>query len=92
MLSALDFCLSTPLQIAIAGNLLSRDTADLVERVFLHYLPNAVVGVGEPDSAPLLGGRGLTDGLATAYVCEHFSCKLPVTAPEELENLIASRE
>jgi len=36
------------------------------------------------DGVPLLEGRGLVDGRAAAYVCEHFVCQAPVTTPEEL--------
>jgi uncharacterized protein YyaL (SSP411 family) len=92
LLCALDFAFSTPSQIAIAGNPLSPDTRELIETVFRRYLPHAVVAVGQPDTSPLLEGRTLQDGAATAYVCEHFACKLPVTTAGELEALIASRE
>ena len=33
---------------------------------------------------PLLAGRGPVDGQAAAYVCERFTCQLPVTSAEEL--------
>jgi hypothetical protein len=33
---------------------------------------------------PLLADRAALDGKATAYVCEHFACQMPVTEPEEL--------
>jgi uncharacterized protein len=38
---------------------------------------------------PLLQGRSPVDGRATAYVCEHFACKAPVTKADELEQLLA---
>jgi len=34
---------------------------------------------GDGSVVPLLAGRTAIDGLPTAYVCEHFNCKLPVT-------------
>jgi uncharacterized protein YyaL (SSP411 family) len=45
-----------------------------------------VPGDDEAQAAiPLLGGRTPLDGKPAAYVCENFTCNLPVTAPEELE-------
>ena len=35
-------------------------------------------------AVPLLRGRSSTHGTATAYVCEGFSCRLPVTDPTAL--------
>ena len=39
---------------------------------------------GADARVPLLEGREPVDGRATAYVCEHFACRLPVTAPGDL--------
>ena len=40
----------------------------------------AAPGAGA-DLTPLLADRDLVDGQATAYVCEHFACRQPVTSP-----------
>jgi len=45
----------------------------------------AAPGVGA-DITPLLADRALVDGKPTAYVCEHFACRRPVTSPEELRS------
>jgi uncharacterized protein YyaL (SSP411 family) len=84
MLSAADFHLTSPLQIAISGNE-SLDRDRLVERVFRRYLPNRVLSVGLPGESPLLEGRVQIDGRPTAYVCEHFSCRPPVTETDALD-------
>jgi uncharacterized protein YyaL (SSP411 family) len=47
------------------------------------------VGADNADAAekhglPLLEARGMIDGKPTAYVCQNYACKLPVTTPEDL--------
>src|SRR5215213_5346919 len=80
-LSAADFLLSTPKEVAIVG----KDVADispLLAETWRHYLPNKVVAPSFEDQAatiPLLENRPLVNDLATAYVCEHYTCKQPVT-------------
>lgn len=88
-LSAIDFLLSSPKEIAIVGE----DAADvqpLLQEAWRKYLPNKVVAPGFTGdseaigSIPLLQNRPLVDGQATAYVCEHYTCKQPVTTPDAL--------
>jgi uncharacterized protein YyaL (SSP411 family) len=85
-LSAADFLLSTPKEVAIAG----KDAADispLLAETWRRYLPNKVVAAsfeGETAKTPLLENRPLINGLATAYVCEHYTCQQPVTDVGEL--------
>jgi uncharacterized protein YyaL (SSP411 family) len=88
LLSAIDFLLSTPKEVAVVG----QDAAGiepLLREVWRRYLPNKVVApafVGETEASqlPLLQDRPLLDGRATAYVCEHYTCKQPVTDVESL--------
>ncbi|GAC1462867.1 MAG: thioredoxin domain-containing protein [Chloroflexota bacterium] len=88
LLSALDFYLSTATQIGIVGNGDGQGTQRLARTVFTRYLPNRVVAVGlnkeSLDATPLLAARGGATGRATAYVCENFACKLPVTDSQSL--------
>jgi hypothetical protein len=56
----------------------------------VRFLPNAVLAVADPvdreatEEVALLRDRPQVDGLPTAYVCERFTCRLPVTRPEDL--------
>jgi len=85
MLCAFDFHLSEVREIAIIGARSSPDTAALMAELWKPYLPNRVVAQASPSDAeapgliPLLSNRPQIDGLATAYVCENFTCKQPVT-------------
>ena len=53
------------------------------------FRPHLVLAGGEPDGVPLLEGRDAVEGRPTAYVCEQFACRAPVTEPRELEELLA---
>ncbi len=84
-LSALDFALGQPKEIAIVGD---GSAQRLLDVVYGEYRPNQVVAFardGEGPDIPLLAGRAAIDGRATAYVCRNFVCLLPVTEPEALE-------
>jgi len=83
-LAAADFLLSTPKEVAIVGNN-KTDIQPLLGETWRRYLPNKVVAIGLGEDlevaeiTPLLANRPLVDGVATAYVCEHYTCKQPVT-------------
>jgi uncharacterized protein YyaL (SSP411 family) len=89
-LGALDLYLSAPREVAIIGEPMATDTAALVSEVWRRFAPNAVLAAASPGDAdaaravPLLADRAPVDGRATAYVCERFACRLPVTDPAEL--------
>jgi uncharacterized protein YyaL (SSP411 family) len=75
--------LAGPFEIAVA----TTDPADpLVEAAFRYAPGGSVIVVGVPDQpgVPLLAGRPLTGGAATAYVCRGFVCDRPVTTPADL--------
>ena len=88
-LSAADFLLSTPKEVAIVG----KDEADirpLLEETWRRYLPNKVVAVdfGDHPEIALLENRPLINARATAYICEHFTCQNPVTNVSSLAALL----
>jgi uncharacterized protein YyaL (SSP411 family) len=81
LLRAADFYLAPVREVAIVGQGADR----LLHVVRSEYRPHLVLAGGAADGdVPLLEGRQPVDGRATAYVCEHFACKAPVTTPEEL--------
>ena len=91
LLSALDFYMSTPYEVAVIGNPEAPDTKALLAAVYSAYLPNKVVaGRSESDEeasrlVPLLADRSARDGRATAYVCVQYACQSPTTDAEELK-------
>jgi uncharacterized protein YyaL (SSP411 family) len=87
-LCALDFYLGKAKEIAIIGDPLEKNTNGLLAAVFHEYLPNKVVACGEDGGLFLLENKTRIHGLATAYVCEDFTCKLPLTEPKELSKML----
>jgi uncharacterized protein YyaL (SSP411 family) len=89
-LCALDLYLATPREVAIVGDPEGEDTGRLVRELHGRFLPHSVLAVaraGDPEApreVALLQDRSPLDGKATAYVCERFACRRPVTEPEEL--------
>ena len=87
-LCALDFAIGPTHEIAILGNMNDSTFSALKDVVWSEYRPNYVVALSEfppPESAPpLLEDRPLLKNKPTAYVCQHFVCKQPVTSPEKL--------
>jgi uncharacterized protein len=79
LLCALDFYLGRTREIAIVGNPLESRAGEMLQEIFHRYLPNKVVACGLESDLFLLKDRPQVNGLPTAYVCEHFSCSLPVT-------------
>jgi uncharacterized protein len=90
-LCALDRYLGPSREVAIVGDPASPDTRSLLDEVLAkRFVPNVVVAVAPagvvPQGLTLLEGRPQIDGEPTAYVCERFACKLPVTRPEDLRD------
>jgi uncharacterized protein len=60
----------------------------LVRPVWQRYLPDTVLAWGEPYPTPLWEGRDGPEAAGRAFVCEGYTCQLPVTAPTELAALL----
>jgi uncharacterized protein YyaL (SSP411 family) len=86
LLRALDFQLSPTKEVALVGEELDGLAATVRSALRPHL---ALAGGPEgSEQPPLLKQRTPVDGRAAAYVCENFSCRAPVTEPEDLAQLI----
>jgi len=94
LMCAADFYHARIAEIAVIGEPQAPATAALVRTAYDRYLPNKVVvhsaeKLTETD-VPLLRNKGLINDQPTAYVCEQYRCKLPVTDPKELAKQLDS--
>ena len=84
-------------EVAIVGEPGANEVRALVDEITTkRFLPHHVLAVASPgddasfEAVALLRDRPARGGAATAYVCERFVCKLPVTDPADLaEQVIA---
>jgi uncharacterized protein YyaL (SSP411 family) len=85
--AALDFSLSKPKQVVIAGEPGAADTKAMLRLVHERFIPNKVLlladGAGGQDQLirwlPVIGSITRRNGQATAYICEDYVCQLPTT-------------
>ena len=99
MLSAADFYLNPPKEIAIVGSVEADSTAALLQAVRRPFLPNKVVALLDPSApgtdgigkrVPLLAGKELVNGMAAVYVCQDSVCQRPVTDAAELPGVLGT--
>jgi uncharacterized protein YyaL (SSP411 family) len=96
MLVALDFSLSKPCQIVIAGKSDSPESKALLAEVHRHFLPNKILLLADGgEGQKYLGEKNeairamlMVNGKPAAYVCENFTCKAPVTDEKTLKELL----
>jgi uncharacterized protein YyaL (SSP411 family) len=85
--AALDFSLSKPKQVIIAGEPGAPDTNAMLRLVHERFMPNKVVlladgGAGQQQLArwlSVVGSITRRNGRATAYICEDYVCQLPTS-------------
>jgi uncharacterized protein YyaL (SSP411 family) len=80
MLAALAFTLGKPMEIVLAG---PRDNG-MLAAIRRRFLPNAVVAMASESPVPMPA----LDDRPTAYVCSNFTCNLPVTRVDQLDELL----
>jgi hypothetical protein len=94
-LAVAEAMLSGPVEIAVVGPAGDERTAALHAAALAAAPPGAVLALGDPadggSGVPLLAGRSLVSGAPAAYVCRGFTCRLPVTGPDQLRTELAAR-
>jgi hypothetical protein len=98
MLAAVDFYLSPPKQIVIAGIPGSTDVRQMLRAVHESFLPKKVILLADGGEAqrelsrnlPFLEAVSMRDGRATAYICENNTCQLPTNDMELLRQRLFS--
>ena len=76
MLVAQAFAAGKPMEIVLAGP----SSADMLAAIRVRFLPNAIVMRAEQAPMPMPA----VANQPTAYVCENYACKLPVTTAQAL--------
>ncbi|PYS41507.1 MAG: thioredoxin domain-containing protein [Acidobacteria bacterium] len=74
MLAALDFYIGPSKEIALIGS-----PQQFLSTLRNHYMPRSVIAAGSDERIALLRDRPMVNGQPTAYLCENFTCKQPVT-------------
>jgi uncharacterized protein YyaL (SSP411 family) len=88
-LNDLQAALSSMRQLALIGDPAAGDFQSLLQALRLEDPAGLVIAAareGQASTIPLLADRHALQGRATAYLCEHFTCRLPVTTPEDLQS------
>jgi uncharacterized protein YyaL (SSP411 family) len=99
MLAALEWSLSTPKEIIIAGNAASDDTKSLLKEIYHRYLPNKVVLLLDTETSrkritqflPFAENMRKLEGKATAYICENYACQLPTSDHSAVGQLLNNK-
>jgi uncharacterized protein YyaL (SSP411 family) len=96
MLVAYAFRQASPRQIVIAGDRDSADTIALLDALRARFVPFKIVLLADSDEArrklaawiPAVEPMGKVGGRAAAYVCQNYTCQLPVSGAAELTELL----
>ena len=89
-LTALDFYLGTPVEVALVGDSTNLAMAELQRALWEKYLPNRVIALCMERFAesskviPLLRNRDTLATEPTAFVCQNYTCQAPARTAAEL--------
>ena len=90
-LVALDWRLSAPQELVIAGSVGEPETLALVREIRAHFLPHTIVLMADGRShdtigkwLPFTGAMTRIGGAPAVYRCQNFACQEPITGVREL--------
>jgi len=87
-LTAIDFAVGPVQEVAILGDLGSKDFQSLAAIINEAYRPRTITALStyppSPHTPELLQNRPILNNRPTAYICQDFVCKTPVNSSEEL--------
>jgi uncharacterized protein YyaL (SSP411 family) len=99
MMQALHLYLGGLKEVAIIGKRNDLSTQEILKTIRSQFFPNAVFAFAYEDEVakkgadlPLLSGKIIINGKATAYVCRLGTCLTPVNSSEDLVNLLKYEE
>ena len=86
-LVALDFSLSKPKQIIIAGKVRDRHTQEILKELHSRFIPDKILLLADGNDGqrvlasyvPFIGSIKMIGGKSTAYICENYACELPTS-------------
>ncbi|MCI0412302.1 thioredoxin domain-containing protein [bacterium] len=98
LMTALDYSLSKPKQIIIAGKPDDSLTRELLREVHSRYIPNKILLLADGQEGqetlasyiPFIKNVTMVKGKATAYICENYTCKLPTSDRKTVATLLAN--
>jgi uncharacterized protein YyaL (SSP411 family) len=96
MLAAFDATVTEPMQVILAGQKDRPETAELLRVIRKRYLPNKVVLLADGSEGQnwlaqhieALRLMAPVHGQTAVYVCQNFTCELPVTEAEQLAQVL----
>ena len=92
MLIGVDYLLGPLQQIVIAGERNSK-FEEVIQLLNTQFLPKTVIVLNDGKKAaaklfPMITDKISTNGNLKIYVCENFSCQMPISSVEELKSLL----
>jgi len=99
MLVAIDWHLTPPRQIVLAGQVDAPETRSMLQTIHRKFLPKKILLLADGDGGQeFLGSRlefikgvSMLHDKTTAYVCDNAVCQLPTDDPEKLQSLLEQR-